>query len=352
MSKRITFKRIPIILWLFIISVAVKAQIAVLTEENTTRASYKVFGHVFGEKDKKPKSDVVIMAYSVVDNGEERAASYQIAEPHHQTSTDINGKFYLELFGDTEYMIHVMKDGFSAKPIFFNKKIVTKGESISIEVVLSKTITYTYKGIIINTDTRQPIEGVDVVLYDLSNGTNRKMKTKAEGSFSFLLENDKEYRLEATKAGYYYVIKPDITVSSVMASPEKTNVLLEKILVGKRVILDYYPFEINDDSITKASEAELVKLYKLMLLNPHINVEIGCYTDARGEKAYNQRLSQLRADATRNYLIRKGINPKRITAKGYGETHIINECTDGVKCSNEKHLENRRIEYIVTAHIE
>ncbi|MCS7005233.1 MAG: OmpA family protein [Cytophagales bacterium] len=343
-------KKIVILLYLWLSIATGKAQVISLLERSE-RPSYRVLGYVFGEKDKKPKSNVVVLAYSLEEN--ESKPTYRILEEQHQTMTDADGRFSLELYGDTEYMIHIMKDGFSAKPIFFNKKSVSKGESISIEVMLSKAVTYTYQGMVLNIDTREPIENAEVVLYDLTGGTSLHMKTKQNGQFNFLLENNKEYRLEVFKSGYYYYIRNELTVKQLLnAHPENMNVYLEKILVGKRIVLDYYPFEINDDSITKEAEAEMIKLYKLMLLNPHINIEIGCHTDARGDDAYNEKLSQSRAEAARNYLIRRGIHPKRITAKGYGEKYILNECTEGVKCSNEKHLENRRLEYIVTEQVE
>jgi outer membrane protein OmpA-like peptidoglycan-associated protein len=56
------------------------------------------------------------------------------------------------------------------------------------------------------------------------------------------------------------------------------------------------------------------------------------------------KLSQKRAESTVKYLIEHGIDAKRLVPKGYGETKILNQCKNGVKCSEEDHEFNRRVE--------
>jgi outer membrane protein OmpA-like peptidoglycan-associated protein len=74
-----------------------------------------------------------------------------------------------------------------------------------------------------------------------------------------------------------------------------------------------------------------------------LKAEIGGHTDARGSNSRNQTLSEGRSKAIVDYLVSKGIKRERLVAKGYGETEITNGCTDGVKCSEEQHLANRRV---------
>ena len=71
--------------------------------------------------------------------------------------------------------------------------------------------------------------------------------------------------------------------------------------------------------------------------------EIGGHTDSRGSIKNNQKLSEGRAQAIVEYLVSKGIKKERLLAKGYGESEITNGCTDGVKCSEDEHLANRRV---------
>ena len=72
-------------------------------------------------------------------------------------------------------------------------------------------------------------------------------------------------------------------------------------------------------------------------------IKIESHTDSRGGDRYNMRLSDRRAKSTRDYILSRGINPERIeSAIGYGETQLLNECSNGVKCSKEQHQKNRR----------
>jgi outer membrane protein OmpA-like peptidoglycan-associated protein len=59
------------------------------------------------------------------------------------------------------------------------------------------------------------------------------------------------------------------------------------------------------------------------------------------------RLSNFRAKSTREYMIKKGVSPGRLTAKGYGESQLLNKCSDGVPCTREQHQLNRRSEFII-----
>ncbi len=107
-------------------------------------------------------------------------------------------------------------------------------------------------------------------------------------------------------------------------------------------------WNLNSATLTPAAKREIdEKLLKFMKENPGVMVEISSHTDSRGSKAFNKALSQRRADAVKNYLISKGINPKRIVSKGYGEERLVNNCSDGVKCPEWKHQQNRRTEFRV-----
>jgi hypothetical protein len=86
----------------------------------------------------------------------------------------------------------------------------------------------------------------------------------------------------------------------------------------------------------------LIQLQKI----PEINMHIESHTDSRGEDAYNLALSDKRAAATMAWFIDKGIAKERLSAKGYGEEQLVNECSNGVKCTEKEHLLNRRSMFI------
>jgi outer membrane protein OmpA-like peptidoglycan-associated protein len=78
-----------------------------------------------------------------------------------------------------------------------------------------------------------------------------------------------------------------------------------------------------------------------------MNIDVRSHTDSRSAANYNLQLSQRRADATKEWLIKQGIAPERLMAHGYGESKLVNECADGIKCTDEQHQENRRSEFII-----
>ena len=79
-----------------------------------------------------------------------------------------------------------------------------------------------------------------------------------------------------------------------------------------------------------------------------IIVELSSHTDSRASAEYNETLSQKRAQAAVDYIIARGIASNRITAQGYGESQLVNNCSDDVKCSEAEHQKNRRTEFKVT----
>ena len=81
--------------------------------------------------------------------------------------------------------------------------------------------------------------------------------------------------------------------------------------------------------------------------NPQLFIEIGSHTDSRSSAQYNLTLSQNRAQSVVSYLIAKGVDPVRLSARGYGESMLLNGCSDGVKCTEEQHQLNRRTTFTV-----
>ena len=81
---------------------------------------------------------------------------------------------------------------------------------------------------------------------------------------------------------------------------------------------------------------------------PKMKIAIKSHTDSRGSDAYNLTLSDRRAKSTLEWMVKQGISRDRLTAKGYGETQLVNGCSNGVPCTEEEHQANRRSEFIIT----
>lgn len=98
----------------------------------------------------------------------------------------------------------------------------------------------------------------------------------------------------------------------------------------------------HKDNIRADAAKILDGLVVIMRDNPSLEIELGSHTDSRGADKYNLNLSQRRAQSVVNYLVNQGIARSRMIAKGYGETQLLNECEDGVTCTDEQHQANRR----------
>lgn len=144
-----------------------------------------------------------------------------------------------------------------------------------------------------------------------------------------------------------YNLKGEVLDNKVYDSTEivlrKTKLDINKI---DTLILEDIIFNFNDYSLTKEALVVLENLTNQLKENSTKSVEIRAHTDSRGSSAYNISLSEKRAKSVENYLIKNGIKPTRLNSKGFGETDLINNCSDNVECSELEHKANRRIEFI------
>ena len=106
-------------------------------------------------------------------------------------------------------------------------------------------------------------------------------------------------------------------------------------------------FDLDKYYIRPDAAIELEKIVKVMNKCKDIDIRAGSHTDSRASHAYNVTLSENRAKSTKDYLVSRGIAAGRITPKGYGETQLLNRCSDGVKCSEGEHQVNRRTEFVI-----
>ncbi len=177
--------------------------------------------------------------------------------------------------------------------------------------------------------------------------------TDANGKFTFPLAEDKTYTVLIDKEGYFTKRDQLTTVGKVPARAQlkKENDIaipyenaLDKIKLEERIVVDNIYYDYNRANIRPDAAAELDKMVTMLNDNPNITIELSSHTDARGDDKFNQNLSQMRADSAVIYVISKGINPRRITAKGYGEARPI----VATATTEEEHQRNRRTEFQVT----
>lgn len=139
-----------------------------------------------------------------------------------------------------------------------------------------------------------------------------------------------------------------IEVKKVAVAPIKLGALKVGTDLAKLLHLPMNFFDLNKATIKKTSEPQLQKVVDILNQYPKLTLDIRSHTDSRQSASNNQILSEKRAQSTREWLVQKGIDANRLTAKGYGETRLVNRCADGVKCTEKEHTQNRRSEFIIT----
>lgn len=158
----------------------------------------------------------------------------------------------------------------------------------------------------------------------------KEIKRNNNGKFQFdLLEVDR------TALGDYSVDDPWLEVLE-MKNKEKQQAI---------TIIENLYYAYGDYRIDAAGRNILDKVITVLNSNKNLNIELSSHTDSRSSDVFNMTLSQKRAKAAVDYIISKGISKSRLTAVGYGESKLLNNCKNESDCSEEEHAKNRRTEF-------
>jgi outer membrane protein OmpA-like peptidoglycan-associated protein len=115
----------------------------------------------------------------------------------------------------------------------------------------------------------------------------------------------------------------------------------------KTLGIDIIYFDLDKAIIRKDAEVDLAKILEVMKQYPAMEIDVRSHTDSRQTKIYNLVLSDKRVKATIKWLVANGIEAKRLTGKGYGESQLVNKCADDIPCTEQEHQANRRSEFII-----
>ncbi|MCP1996488.1 OmpA family protein [Flavobacterium sp. HSC-61S13] len=191
-----------------------------------------------------------------------------------------------------------------------------------------------------------------VVIMDQSNREIEVLYTDLKGSFqSKPLECDQKYLIKTDKSGYKLDEKQIATAGS--AKNLRIEIGLEK-LMDKAVVSEYSSekitinpiyFDFDKSNIRQEAQQELKKLVDFLKSYPQWEVMISSHADSRGNAAYNLQLSSRRAQSTKQWLIKQGIEPKRISTKSYGDQVPVNRCNKAIPCTEQEQRINRRSEF-------
>ncbi|MHC0444677.1 OmpA family protein [Flavobacterium phragmitis] len=209
------------------------------------------------------------------------------------------------------------------------------------------------EGIVTDAQSGAFLPDTKLILYE-KNEIKFTAFSDASGLYSIPAQCGKTYTIRAERRTYD---KKEISVAAA-ALNGKTNVPIAlnkaacQLAVGTNLAkcfgIKVIYFDLDRSDIVDRAAMDLEKILAALKENPTMKLDIRSHTDSRGSDKYNESLSQRRARSTMQWLVSKGIDSDRLSAKGYGESQLINACSDGVKCSEEEHQENRRSEFIIT----
>ncbi|WP_249356248.1 OmpA family protein [Maribacter sp. ACAM166] len=200
--------------------------------------------------------------------------------------------------------------------------------------------------------TNEVLVGATIKVIDESNEELSTTITDSEGEYSLELDCNQGNFVRALMQGYI-PFEEYIGISD--GKPKIIDFYLERdrITAGfgddlaKLLQLSTIYFDFDKYNIRKDSKVEIEKVIAAMEKYPSLKLKVNSHTDSRGPAAYNLWLSQKRAESTINYMIKNGISSDRLLSEGFGETKLLNDCFDGIKCTAVKHDVNRRSEFII-----
>lgn len=207
------------------------------------------------------------------------------------------------------------------------------------------------EGIVLERDTEKLLPGALVALFDYQGVKIDSVIANENAAFSFSVDCQASYKVAASKQDYVIDSK-ELTTS--LKNDLKLNLILslapnEFVETTGVLMVNINPiyFDLDKSNIREDAAIEIQKVVTIMKKYPRINIDLSSYTDSRATNEYNMKLSERRAISSRKWMIDNGIAPERISAKGYGETKLVNECSNGVKCTKEQHQLNRRTEFLI-----
>lgn len=205
---------------------------------------------------------------------------------------------------------------------------------------------FTLIGTTVNKKDKHSLSGINTSLTNVFNAGVTHQISDAGGKFIYQLEQGTDYTVVANEKGFFSNSETVTTKGLDRSKTLYTTLLLgiDELAAGNQFELKNILYPLNKADITPEAALILDRLVSTMNDNPALEIELSSHTDSRGSAAYNQNLSQKRAQSAINYLVKKGIAKKRLVAKGYGESRLLNSCADGTSCSEEEHAINRRTE--------
>jgi outer membrane protein OmpA-like peptidoglycan-associated protein len=208
--------------------------------------------------------------------------------------------------------------------------------------------TQTIKGVARDSKTLSPLAMTKVQLIDESGKIIEEITTNELGEYSYEVDCDKKYTLLGSKPDYKDALAK-VETTDEHEKVHEVDLLLIPLINDNEIVINPIFFNFDKWDIRPDAAYELENIVSVMREHPNMVIKIESHTDSRGTDSYNMKLSDKRAKSTRDYLNSRGMEGRIASAIGYGETQLVNDCSNGVPCTEAQHQENRRSKFIIVS---
>lgn len=223
-----------------------------------------------------------------------------------------------------------------------------------------KRVPVIIRGVVKDRETKDVIPDAKISVINESGNTILTSVTPTDGQFEFEVNKGQQYIINVTKENYSESEKTIGTASLRPNDEVYSEIFLEEQIdesaygpapksmeqedgEALQVIdIEYLNYDLDKTDIRPEATAALDRLIAMLKEYPDLEIRIESHTDSRGSDEYNMLLSKKRARSAFDYVVSKGIDPNRLLYQGFGETRLLNKCSNGVNCTEEEHEVNRR----------
>lgn len=209
-------------------------------------------------------------------------------------------------------------------------------------------------GVITDLATSKILPNTKLTLYDSKFKLINTTYSDQKGIYTFPVECGTVYNVRAEKEKYstkeqsVTILKENGKTNLPIALEKSDCVVTIGDDLGKCFGIKMIYFDLDKADIRQEAALDLEKILDVLNQYPKMKLDIRSHTDSRQTHKYNEELSERRAKSTIKWLVKNGIDPNRLSGRGYGETQLVNGCSDGVECSEDQHQMNRRSEFIIS----
>ncbi len=244
--------------------------------------------------------------------------------------------------GADDLGLHWSGDSTGALGYFSSNRQGGNGDD-DLYAIYAKPFQLIVNGTILDRETEKPIPAALIGIAEQETKNLIQIKSDENGQFSASLLFNKNYAFSISKNSY---LNSGIALQAVTAQNDtiiQLMVWLDRIPAKEaELTVQGIYYDLDQWQIRKDAESILDSLAAVLKLNPGLVIELASHTDSRAEAPYNLELSKKRANSCVSYLVNKGIDSSRLVPMGYGEQFLVNDCKDGVDCSEAEHQANRR----------